>query len=273
LAGARDDLRDLGDPLVARANLAVGVRPQLAAADSVGVAAEPVVGDASAVGLAVRHEHERDLVLLVRPGEDLGDGLDLLVGERRHVGAVGVPVRETGSVVGVLNRDDPVIAVQIRGATVLGVARLPDSAAAGRGKVRGMRRRVSDDGVDADDVVALHLVAWAVLAAPLGARHACHAAASLGLSKPRDAGVGSSELGLGSAASSSSRCAGLPGRLPRVAWVADDPKVLVTVIVVISNVVDCAVRAGALRAVREADLAAVSVASADSLHDGWPVAG
>src|SRR5690606_39061427 len=273
LSGSGDDLGYLSDALVAGANLAVGVRPQLAAADPVGVAAEPVVGDASAVGLAVGHQLERDFVLLVSPRQDLGDGLDLLVGERRHVGAVGVPVGEPGAVVGVLDGDDPVVAVQVRGRAVLGVPRLPDGPAAGRREVRGMRRRVSDDGVDADDVVALHLVAWAVLAAPLGARHACHAAASSGLSKPRDAGVGSSELGLGSAASSSSRCAGLPGRLPRVAWVADDPKVLVTVIVVISDVVDCAVRAGALRAVREADLAAVSVASADSLHDGWPVAG
>src|SRR5690606_12569752 len=182
------------------------------------------------------------------------------------------PVGEPGAVVGVLDGDDPVVAVQVRGAAVLSVPRLPDGPAAGRREVRGVRRRVSDDGVDADDVVALHLVAWAVLAAPLGARHSRHAAASSG-SKPRDAGVDSSELGLGSTASSSSCCAGLPGRLPRVAWVADDPKVLVTVIVVISDVVDCAVRAGALRAVREADLAAVSVASADSLHDGWPVAG
>src|SRR5690606_21613260 len=126
LSGSGDDLGYLSDALVAGANLAVGVRPQLAAADPVGVAAEPVVGDASAVGLAVGHQLERDFVLLVSPRQDLGDGLDLLVGERRHVGAVGVPVGEPGAVVGVLDGDDPVVAVQVRGRAVLGVPRLPD---------------------------------------------------------------------------------------------------------------------------------------------------
>src|SRR5690606_38855039 len=230
-----------------------GLGPDLAARDAasvlvsaeVSVDALTVVGDAARAGLAVGASDKRDAVRLVRPGADLGVGLDLLGRDRRHF--VAGPVRQAGPVVGVLDGDDPVVAVQVRGAAVLSVPRLPDGPAAGRREVRGVRRRVSDDGVDADDVVALHLVAWAVLAAPLGARHSRHAAASSG-SKPRDAGVDSSELGLGSTASSSSCCAGLPGRLPRVAWVADDPKVLVTVIVVISDVVDCAVRAGALRA-------------------------
>src|SRR5690606_28108640 len=93
LAGARDDLRDLGDPSVTGADLAVGLGPDLAARDAasvlvsaeVSVDALTVVGDAARAGLAVGASDKRDAVRLVRPGADLGDGLDLLRRERGNI--------------------------------------------------------------------------------------------------------------------------------------------------------------------------------------------
>jgi hypothetical protein len=111
---------------------------------------------------------------LVCPGADLGDGLDLFGGKRRHrMPVLRVPLPEHGAVVLVLDGDDPMVAVQVRTAAKFGVSRLVDPAVSVGGEVGGVCRRRADDCVDADDVVVRHRSA-SVLALPHRTRHSGH---------------------------------------------------------------------------------------------------